>query len=255
MMTARSQLTEWPLPAFQLNNSFAIVDQSVEAERIFGKTTDFLALLDEGSREKAQRLLKEPGDNGAVELNFVTEQGLFLADVYFRYDNEFALNLVMVPKDDKIAAISTQLLRLRGRLRETDYELLLEKERVDLLLEKVRKLSAPCIKIGGGYVLIPLFGDLDLDKVDAIRPYVIDYIYEYGGETVILDLTAMGMVTQDGVDYLESLVQTLCVMGIDTIVTGVKPQHAKKMHLLKAELNLRFESSLEAVLNAVQTTK
>ena len=251
----RSQLAEWPLPAFQLNNSFAVVDQSVEAQQIFGKTTDFLMLLDEGSRGKAQRLLKKPGDNGSVELNFVTAQGLLLADVYFRWDSEFALNVVMVPKDDKIAAISTQLLRLRGRLRETDYELLQEKERADALLEKVRKLSAPCIKIGGGYVLIPLFGDLDLDKVEAIRPYVIDYIYEYGGETVVLDLTAMGTVTQDGVDYLDSLVQTLCFMGIDTIVTGVKPQHAKKMHLLKAELNLRFESSLEAVLNKALAMK
>jgi rsbT co-antagonist protein RsbR len=254
-MTARSQLAEWPLPAFQLNNSLAVVDQSLEAELLFGKTSDFLMLLDEGSREKAQRLMKQSGDQGAVELNFVTEQGLLLADSYFRWNSEFTVNVVIVPKDDKISAIATQLMRLRGRLRETDYELLQEKERADALLEKVRKLSAPCIKIGGGYVLIPLFGDLDLNKVEAIRPYVVDYIYENGGETVILDLTAMGTVTQDGVDYLDSLVQTLCVMGIDTIVTGVKPQHAKKMHLLKAELNLRFESSLEVVLNAAQEKK
>ena len=74
-------------------------------------------------------------------------------------------------------------------------------------------------------------------------------IYEYEADTVVIDLTAMGTVTQEGVHYLESLVQTLGVMGIDAAITGVKPDHAQKLHLLKREMNLRFEASLESILS------
>ncbi|MGM0897865.1 MAG: STAS domain-containing protein [Bacillota bacterium] len=245
----RSPLAEWPLPAFELNNSFEIIDYSLEAEQLFGKPVKFWELLDEGSRTKAERLLKTRGSNKPVELNFTTAAGFFLADVYYRWNKDFSLNLVLVPKDDQMASITAQLVRLRGRLKETDYELLQEKERSDALLEKVRKLSAPCIAIGGGYVLIPLFGNLNAEKVEAIRPYIVTQIYEYEAETVIIDLTAMGAVTQEGVSYLESLVQTLGIMGMESIITGVKPEHAKKLHLLKTEMNLRFEASLESVLS------
>lgn len=246
----RSPLAEWPLPAFQLNNSFAVVDYSLEAEQLFGTPSGFFELLDDGSRAKAERLLKVRDSKKPVELNFITAAGFFLADVYYRWDSDFSLNLVLVPKDEQMATIMAQLVRLRGRLKETDYELLKEKERSDALLEKVRELSAPCIAIGAGYVLIPLFGNLNAKKVEAIRPYIVTRIYEYEAETVVIDLTAMGTVTQEGVSYLESLVQTLGVMGIDAVITGVKPDHAQKLHLLKREMNLRFEASLESVLTA-----
>ncbi len=252
---ARSPLAEWPLPAFQLNNSFAVVDYSLEAQELFGIPGDFFELLDEGSRQKAERLLKTHGNHKPVELNFITAAGFFLADVYHRWDSDFSLNLVLVPKDAQMAGITAQLVRLRGRLKETDYELLKEKERSDALLEKVRELSAPCIAIGGGKVLVPLFGNLDAAKVEAIRPHIVTQIYEYEAEMVIIDLTAMGTVTQEGASYLESLVQTLGVMGIDAVITGVKPDHAQKLHLLKSELNLRFAASLEAVLSEAPSNK
>ncbi|MGX7595227.1 STAS domain-containing protein [Planococcus plakortidis] len=245
----RSPLAEWPLPAFRLNNSFVVVDQSSEAEQLFGAPETFFELLDEGSRPKAERLLKQRTKQKPVELNFMVGDGLFLADVHYRWDSDFSLNLVLVPKDGQLDSITAQMVRLRGRLKETDYELLKEKERSDELLEKVRELSAPCIAIGGGYVLIPLFGNLDAKKVEAIRPYIVSRIYEYEAETVVVDLTAMGSVTQEGVNYLESLVQTLGVMGIDAAITGVKPDHAQKLHLLKREMNLRFEASLESILS------
>ncbi|ANU17753.1 hypothetical protein BBI11_12250 [Planococcus maritimus] len=252
---ARSPLAEWPLPAFQLNNSFEVIDYSFEAEQLFGKSVEFLELLDEGSREKAQRMLNTQATRKPIELNFITAAGFFLADVYHRWNSDFSLNLVLVPKDGQMAAITAQLVRLRSRLKETDYELLKEKERSDALLGKVRELSAPCIAIGNGYVLIPLFGNLNSQKVEAIRPHIVNRIYEFDAEIVIVDLTAMGTVTQEGASYLESLVKTLRVMGIDAVITGVKPEHAQKLHVLKSELNLRFAASLEAVLSEASSNQ
>ena len=100
----RSPLAEWPLPAFQLNNNFAVVDQSLEAEQLFGKPKTFFEVLDEGSRPKAERWLKQSDSKKPVELNFITAAGFFLADVHYRWDSDFLLNLVLVPSSPLLQA-------------------------------------------------------------------------------------------------------------------------------------------------------
>ncbi len=248
-MTSVSHLDEWPLPAFKLNNKLAIVERSEEAKKLVGDRSSFLDLLDDGSREKARTFLSSHQSAEPLELNFISiSNELFLGDVYRKWDSEFSLNIVLVPKDNRLQEITSQLLSLRTRLQETNYDLLLEKEKTEELLEQVRKLSAPCIDLGKKHVLIPLFGDLDPRKIEVIRFHILNQIYETGAETVIMDLTAMERLEQEGVDYLKSLMQTFQVMGIQGIITGMKPQHAQQLHHLKTGLDLYFASSLQTVL-------
>lgn len=248
-MTSVSRFDEWPLPAFKLNNKLAIVECSEEARKLFGDCSVFLELLDEGSKEKARTFLSGNQSGEPLELNFVSaDQKLFLGDVYSKWAGDFCLNIVLVPKDNRLLEITSQLLSLRTRLQETNYDLLLEKERTEELLLQVRQLSAPCIDLGQKHVLIPLFGDLDPRKIEVIRFHILNQIYETAAETVIMDFTAMEKLEQDGVDYLKSLMQTFQVMGIHGIVTGIKPQHAQQLHHLKTGLDLHFVSSLQTVL-------
>lgn len=248
-MTSLSQMNEWPLPAFKLNNKLAILEYSEEAKKIFGDCSSFLDLLDEGSKEKARNFLSSDQSSGPLELNFVpVGKELFLGDVYSKRGSDYCLNIVLVPKDNRLLEITSQLHSLRTRLQETNYDLFLEKERTEELLHQVRKLSAPCINLGKKHVLIPLFGDLDPRKIEVIRFHTLKQIYETGAETVIMDLTAMEHLEQDSVDYLKSLMQTFQVMGIQGIITGMKPQHAQQLHHLKTGLDLHFVSSLQTVL-------
>ncbi|TWT07208.1 STAS domain-containing protein [Planococcus sp. CPCC 101016] len=248
-MTSVSHLDEWPLPAFKLNSKLAIMERSEEAKKLVGDRVFFLELLDEGSRKKAREFLSGNQSAGPLELNFISlADELFLGDVYSKWDSDSNLNIVLVPKDNRLLEITSQLLSLRTRLQETDYDLLLEKERTEDLLEQVRKLSAPCIDLGKKHILIPLFGDLDPRKIEVIRFQILNQVYETGAETVIMDLTAMDQLEQDGVDYLKSLMQTFKVMGIQGIMTGMKPQHAKQLHHLELGLGLYFVSSLQTVL-------
>lgn len=248
-MTSASQLDEWPLPAFKLNNKLAIVEYSEEAKKLVGDCSSFLEILDEGSKEKARKFLSSDRPSVPLELNFISvTKELFLGDVYSKWDSDFCLNIVLVPKGHRLLEITSQLLSLRTRLQETDYDLLLEKERTEELLQQVRQLSAPCIHLGKKHVLIPLFGDLDPRKIEVIRFHILTQIYEAGAETVIMDLTAMEKLEQEGADYLKSLMQTFKVMGIRGIVTGIKPQHAQQLHHLKTGLDLHFVSSLQTVL-------
>ena len=96
--------------------------------------------------------------------------------------------------------------------------------------------------------MIPFFGDLDAGKIESIKSQILDDVYEKHAETVILDLTAMDEINVEGMDYLNSLLQTFKIMGIAAIVTGVKPEHAKQLHALRTTVDMHFEASLATVL-------
>ncbi|OHX52246.1 hypothetical protein BB776_02385 [Planococcus salinarum] len=244
-MTSKSPFESWPLPAYQLNRKLEVVESSEAANAIFGKAGSFLELLDEGSEAKAKKFLQGSRFSGPVELNFKRRDGnTMLCDLHCNQDSDFMLNLIAVPKDDNVSKVAGQLASMRSRLNDTNYDLLLEKERTDKLLQRVSELSAPTIDLGGGHLLIPLFGDLDSAKIETIRDHILNDVYEKKAETVLLDLTAMDKISPEGMDYLRSLLQTFKIMGIDNIITGVKPEHAKGLHALKATMEMRFEASL-----------
>ena len=249
-MTSISPFESWPLPAYQLNKKLEIVESSEAATAMFGKAGSFLELLDEGSESKAKNFLLGPRFSGPVELNFKGADGnAKLCDLHCKWDSGSIVNVIAVPKDDNVSKIAAQLSSMRSRLNDTNYDLLLEKERTDKLLLRVSELSAPTIELGDGHLLIPLFGDLDSTKIESIRDHVLIDVYDKNAETVILDLTAMGKISPEGLDYLSSLLQTFKIMGIETIITGVHPEHAMHLPSLKATIDMRFVASLSMVLS------
>lgn len=248
-MTSTSPFDSWPLPAFQLNSKLEIIESSEAAHSLFGKADYFLELLDEGSVEKARNFLQSDEFSGAVELVFKSSgDTTVLCDLYCKKNDEKGLNAIAVPTNGRVSKISAQLTSLRSRLNDTNYDLLLEKERTEKLLQRVSELSAPTIELGEGLLLIPLFGDLDSSKIEAVRDHILHDVYEKHAETVILDLTAMGKISPEGMGYLNSLLQTFKVMGIGNIITGVNPEHAKELYALRETNDMRFEPSLSKVL-------
>src|SRR5690606_18335363 len=141
--------------------------------------------------------------SGPIELNFKGQNGeLILCDLHCKQHSDFILNVIAVPKDDRVKKISNQLTSLRTLLNDTNYDLLLEKERTDKLLRRIRELSAPTIQLGDGHLLIPFFGDLNSAKIEAIEDQILKAVYAVHADTVILDLTAMHQISEEGMDYL-----------------------------------------------------
>lgn len=248
-MNPISQLADWPVPLFKLNGRFEILDRSGKAEEMFGKHQAFLELVDEDSRKKARQFLASSKGEAVFELTLIRADGdRILADVSSRWGGDGTCNVSVTAQSGHLQEVSNKLSSLRMRLNETNYDLLLEKERVQQLLQKVQELSAPSIELGSGYLLVPLFGDLDAGKTEALRPRLLNAIYEKDPDIVILDLTALEAVGSEGIKWLAELMQTLQIMGIKGVLTGMKPQHAKLLHDHPAVGDLHFESSLESLL-------
>lgn len=251
-MTTKSQFDGLPLPAAVINDQLVIIDFSEKALELFGEAQNLTEFVDADSLQKVKTLLESDSLQQKFELNFVSQTGdLFLADVYGRRNEPIGgHSLVIVPKDSQLERVSNQLSNLRERLRETDYDLFQEKERTLELLQKVQELSAPSIQLDKNRLLVPLFGDLTEEQVLAFTPRLLAKIYESQAETVIFDLTALGTITNEGLEHLDALLQSLSIMGTSNIFTGVNPGHAKQLHLMQAKLPMRFLSSLQEVLSS-----
>ncbi|MGI2327576.1 STAS domain-containing protein [Planococcus sp. YIM B11945] len=242
---------EWPLPFFKLTRDFSILGSSGQALSLFGESPVFTGLLDEGSRQKAVEFL-HPGQDGkkSVELTFQLPDGkLLLMDVYCKWQNSEIAHVIAIPKDRQFERVSKQLAHLRTRLNETNYDLLMEKERTDELLKRVQELSAPCIRLGRKQILIPMFGRIDPKKMEIITPLILATVYEADPNKAIFDLTAMDEICPDGLVHLHSLFQSLSIMGVHVFITGVQPKHAKRLHELNTSLHATFTTSLEELLS------
>ena len=249
-MNSTTSFNALPLPIFKINTDFDILDSSPEATMLFTKKDNFTELVDPGSRMKAAAFIRPDSMAQKLELNFTDQAGkLFLADVHIKWESDHIANLVLVQKDPHMERIAAQLNKLQGRLRETDFELLSEKERTDALLHEVWDLSAPCIQLDKHKVLIPLFGKLEPEKMNIIQSKILDYLYVKAVETALLDFSAVGEIDKEGLFQLNTLLKTLEVMGIEVIIIGLHPLHAKRLHGLLGELNTRFASSLHDILS------
>lgn len=245
------QRDEWPLPMLKIDRNFTILEHSTAAQELIGTTSSFLELLDEESRQKAENLLSGGNSNQPIELNFVAgAEDRFAADVYLKWsDEEETAILVVVRHADSHQRIADQFADLRRRLNETNYDLLLEKMKVEELIERVRELSAPLIQLDESRVLIPLFGDLTIEQMTAVQEKVLSDAYVSGATMIILDFTAVDLIDSSGLQEFDSLLQSLNLMGTSVILTGLHPNHAKRLNELQARLGTRFASSLKDILH------
>lgn len=243
------QPEEWPLPLLKINRDFTILDRSSEAKNVLIPAASFLDLLDADSREKAKKLLPDGHSGKEIELNFLTgDVDLFAADVYVKWNTEDEALLIVVPHAGSHDRIAEQFAGLRRRLSETNYDLLQEKMKVDELVERVRELSAPLIRLDESRVLLPLFGDLTVEQMAAVQEKVLNDTYLSGATKIILDFTAVDLIDSSGLQEFNSLLQSLSLMGTSVVLTGLHPEHARRLNELDAQLGTEYASSLRDVL-------
>ncbi|PSL40781.1 rsbT co-antagonist protein RsbR [Planomicrobium soli] len=242
-------IEDWPLPIFQLDRKLTILASSKLARTLFKEASVFTGLLEEGSREKALKFLDPARSNEPIELTFLSPlDEPMVMDVHCKWESGESANVIAVPKDRHFTRVSAQLTHLRTRLNDTNYDLLLEKERTDKLLQNVRELSAPCIKLDQQRLLIPLFGAIDQQKMITVLPRILENVYRQDSQSVIFDLTAMNDIDPDGLVQFNALLESLSIMGVTISITGVHPRHAKRLHELNKGLQATFAVSLQNVL-------
>ncbi|WP_079475535.1 STAS domain-containing protein [Marinococcus halophilus] len=240
-----------PLPYVQIDKHYKIIYMSSSARSRFGHKEYFYEWLDEGSWEKAKRLFQDTPEENGVELIFIDEDRIStVMDVYTEKSNDLHIHVLLVPKDQSYSNVSGKLERLRGRLRETNTELLEEKETMEAVIKENYRLSAPFIEITKDMALVPLHGDINEQKVSLIAEKVVHAWHRGEYEKTIFDFTGVGEVDEEGMKELRRTFEALTLMGTKVIVAGILPRQAKQLQEMHTSLAFEFSRSLEQVLTA-----
>jgi rsbT co-antagonist protein RsbR len=93
--------------------------------------------------------------------------------------------------------------------------------------KEMAELSAPVVPIKEGVAVLPLIGSLDSYRAHYILENVIPRIAEEKVNYLIADFSGLHNIDLDIARYLFQIENVLRLLGITTIITGLRPKLAQ----------------------------
>ncbi|MBD7984917.1 STAS domain-containing protein [Sporosarcina sp. Sa2YVA2] len=238
-----------PLPVYAINKDLEILQLNQAAINSFTTGTSLFDIIDSESHPKLRNNVQPFKTIEALEINALSPTSeILLVDLYISWTEEKTAEVVFVKKDQSYINVSSQLNRLSNRLAETNFELLEAKETAETLLQENIILSSPFIEITENLALIPIFGELNVEKSATIATTITKRAYNSNVETIIIDFTAVRHIEQCGLTGLEKLVSMLQLLGFTIIVSGLHPTHVKEWIKLDFSKDIKFVKSLKSAV-------
>ncbi len=102
--------------------------------------------------------------------------------------------------------------------------------------EALRELSTPLVPIAEGVVAMPLVGTIDSKRAELIVTALLDGVSHQGAHTVIMDITGVRTVDAQVAEALVRAARSVRLLGARVIVTGVRPEVARTLVDLGADM-------------------
>jgi rsbT co-antagonist protein RsbR len=117
------------------------------------------------------------------------------------------------------------------------------------LLDTIRELSSPILRIHPKVLLLPLIGALDAERADRITLTLLSRIAAHRSTLVILDITGMTMMDADVALRLLTSARAAEMLGTRVILCGISPAVARMSVERGVDLSsLQSERDLEAAM-------
>jgi len=125
---------------------------------------------------------------------------------------------------DKLGLFTTEAYQ-RGR------EAVIARQQSDML-----ELSTPVVKLWDGVLALPLIGTLDSNRTQTVMETLLQRVVETGSEIVIIDITGVPTVDTLVAQHLLKTVAAARLMGVESIISGIRPQIAQTIVHLGVQL-------------------
>lgn len=110
----------------------------------------------------------------------------------------------------------------------------------------INELSSPVITLNRNAGLLPLVGEIDLTRAEWILENTLTKCAEKGYTHLFIDLSGVVKVDQTVANQLFQLIEALKLIGVSTILSGLRPEIAQAV----VQLGLSFEDvSITATLS------
>ncbi|KQU57712.1 hypothetical protein ASG66_18385 [Bacillus sp. Leaf406] len=109
--------------------------------------------------------------------------------------------------------------------------------RINAAETSVLELSIPVIKIKDGLGILPLIGDIDTRRAQELMDKALSKSSQLSLEYLIIDLSGVPIVDTMVADRIFKVVDSLRLLGIKPMLTGIRPEIAQTMVQLGINFN------------------
>ncbi|PFA62961.1 anti-anti-sigma factor [Bacillus sp. AFS015802] len=111
------------------------------------------------------------------------------------------------------------------------------------------ELSIPVIKITNQVGVLPLIGDIDTERAQELMDKALSKGNELSLEHLVIDLSGVPIIDTMVADRIFKVVDALSLIGIETILSGIRPEIAQTMtHLGIDSSHISVTSNLHVAL-------
>jgi len=103
--------------------------------------------------------------------------------------------------------------------------------------EEMLELSTPVVQLWDGIVALPLIGTLDSARTNVVMESLLQTVVSTRSEIAIIDITGVPTVDTLVAQHLLKTVAAARLMGVECIISGIRPQIAQTMVHLQIDLS------------------
>ena len=130
---------------------------------------------------------------------------------------------------------ATELIDKLGLLTAEAYQKGRE-EVINRQSSEMLELSTPVVKLWDGILALPMIGTLDSSRTQVVMETLLERIVETGSEVAIIDITGVPTVDTLVAQHLMKTVAAARLMGVECIISGIRPQIAQTIVHLGVDL-------------------
>ena len=240
-----------PLPYIVIDANGKIISSNSRALNLFDlRTKQIDDIIDQESMNKLITHTWQQDEQQPIEVVLKTRSNpLALFDLFISWDHENRLHILFAAKSKATQSYTDQIMQLQSRLATTDFELYEQKERLEKTIDRLNSLSGPFIPLTATIGYIPLFGDLTEEMIHVISANVLQSLFAGEYEDVLVDLTSIADINEEGISKLMDLLKAIHLMNGNKVqIIGANPRIAQILYKENFSPYCIFKPSLQYVL-------
>ena len=93
---------------------------------------------------------------------------------------------------------------------------------LDQANRQIQQLSVPIVPVVDGVAVLPLLGDIEETRAQHILETILQESYRLSLSHLVIDVSGTKRLNEQSIQYLVSYAQTLRLLGISAVLTGIK---------------------------------
>lgn len=129
------------------------------------------------------------------------------------------------------------------------------KHTLEVAMKEMDELSVPVVRITDDVAVLPLIGAIDTHRATILRDRTTQRCLELQLERLVIDLSGVHMIDTMVAQKLFLVIQSLRLLGVKTLLTGMRPELAQTMvHLGISFDGIQVIGSLKDALKKLMIT-